>query len=222
MITHYKKSNPKNFITILSVVGMVGIFGTQNLSAKGEDDVSRSKSPKAKNIKAEKMFGNIKTSKGDIKIELFSRYAPITVANFVGLAEGTKDHLDMKEKKTVKKPFYNGLTFHRVIPSFMIQTGCPLGNGTGGTGSKIQDEFNPSLKHNKAGVVSMANAGPNTGESQFFITLNATPHLDGKHSIFGQVVSGMDVVREISTVERNMHNDKPITPVTIESITIEK
>lgn len=216
MIAHYETYKTSKF-AVLCMIAVFGFFGSTDSFANTKNSVAVKKPAKEK-----KMFANIKTSKGDIKIELYPRYAPNTVNNFAGLVEGTKDYFDVKEKKVVKKPFYNGLTFHRVIPSFMIQTGCPLGNGTGGSGAKIKDEFNPSLKHNKPGVVSMANAGPNTGESQFFITLNATPHLDGKHSIFGQVISGMDVVEKISTVERNMHNDKPIKLITIESITIER
>ena len=164
----------------------------------------------------------IKTTKGDIKIKLFPDYAPKTVENFINLAEGKKEVLDHKTKALIKKPFYNGLIFHRVIPGFMIQTGCPKGNGTGGSGSTIPDEFNSILKHNKPGVVSMANAGPNTTQSQFFITIDATPHLDGKHSIFGQVVSGIDVVKKISKVERNMANDKPVQPISIKSVTIQR
>ena len=217
MKDHYNKLNFITKFLILSMVTVVGFCGSQDLFANTKKSGTSKRSTKEK-----KMFAIMKTSEGEIKFELYEKYAPKTVANFVGLAEGTKEYFDIKEKNVVKKPFYDGLTFHRVIPSFMIQAGCPLGNGTGGSGTKIQDEFNPSLKHNKPGVVSMANAGPNTGESQFFITLNATPHLDGKHSVFGQVVSGMEVVRKISAVERDMRNDKPVKSVTIKSVTIER
>lgn len=123
----------------------------------------------------------LETAKGTIKFELKESEAPITTRNFITLAE---------------KGFYNGLTFHRVIRKFMIQGGCPKGNGTGGPGYTIKDEFHPELKHTK-GAVSMANAGPNTGGSQFFITEEPQPHLDGHHSVFGQVTEGQDVVEKI-------------------------
>jgi cyclophilin family peptidyl-prolyl cis-trans isomerase len=141
------------------------------------------------------------TSMGDIQIELFADRAPKTVQNFLGL---------------VKKGFYNGLAFHRVIPGFMIQGGCPVGDGTGGPGYEIPDEFHPTLRHTGPGILSMANAGPGTGGSQFFITLAATPWLDNHHSIFGRVVSGQDVVDKIARVPRD-GNDRPRTSVTIVS-----
>ncbi|VVB52787.1 Cyclophilin type peptidyl-prolyl cis-trans isomerase/CLD [uncultured archaeon] len=123
----------------------------------------------------------LETTKGTIKFELYETEAPITTKNFIDLAQ---------------KGFYNGLTFHRVIRGFMIQGGCPKGDGTGGPGYTIRDEFHPKLKHTK-GAVSMANAGPNTGGSQFFITEAPQPHLDGKHSVFGQVREGQNVVESI-------------------------
>lgn len=144
------------------------------------------------------------TNMGDFKIELFKDKAPLTVGNFM---------------KLVEQGFYNGLIFHRVIPDFMIQTGCPQGTGFGGPGHTIQDEFDPSLKHEK-GVLSMANTGrPNTGGSQFFITVKPTPWLDGKHAIFGKVTEGIEVIDAISKVETD-RNDKPLKNVVINSITI--
>src|SRR5207302_9036034 len=128
------------------------------------------------------------TSQGNVVCRLFEKEAPQTVANFVGLAEGTKDFADPKSSQRTKHPFYDGLTFHRVIPDFMIQGGCPLGTGTGGPGYKFADEFHPSLRHSGPGRLSMANAGPNTNGSQFFITVAATPWLDKRHTIFGEVV----------------------------------
>ncbi len=145
------------------------------------------------------------TNMGSFKIELYKDKAPLTVGNFI---------------KLVDKGFYNGLIFHRVIPDFMIQTGCPHGTGYGGPGYTIQDEFHPDLKHDSKGIVSMANTGqPNTGGSQFFITVAPTPWLDGKHAIFGKVIEGMDVVEKISKVQTD-RNDKPLKDVVINSITI--
>jgi len=134
------------------------------------------------------------TNRGDITLNLFPNHAPETVANFVGLAKGEKSY-DAGNGKT--GPFYDGLGFHRIIEGFMIQGGCPLGTGTGGPGYQFKDEFSPNLKHNSAGILSMANAGPGTNGSQFFITHGPTPHLDGKHSVFGKVTSGQDVVNAI-------------------------
>src|SRR5579862_6839103 len=145
----------------------------------------------------------LSTSMGDIKIEVFQDKAPKTAANFL---------------KLVKDGYYNGLTFHRVIPGFMIQGGCPKGDGTGGPGYEIPDEFHPLLRHTGPGVLSMANAGPNTGGSQFFITLAATPWLDNKHAIFGQVVGGQSVVDAIAAVPRG-RADRPTTPVVIKRAT---
>lgn len=170
---------------------------------------------------AEKMHAIFETSMGNITIELFDREAPKTVANFVGLAEGTKEWKDNKSGKMVKKPLYDGTIFHRVIPNFMIQGGDPAGNGTGGPGFNFGDEFSMKLRHDKPGRLSMANRGPNTNGSQFFITDAATPWLDGKHAIFGQVVEGMDLVKKIINVERNRH-DKPLKDVVLKKVTIKR
>lgn len=141
------------------------------------------------------MYASFKTAKGEILCKLEFEKTPLTVANFVGLAEGTKDLGGGARAKGDK--FYNGLKFHRVIADFMIQGGCPLGTGTGGPGYTFPDEIDPSLKHSGPGILSMANAGPNTNGSQFFITLGPQPHLDGKHTVFGAVTEGKDVVLAI-------------------------
>lgn len=146
------------------------------------------------------------TSKGNFKVELNADKAPQTVKNFTDLS---------------KKGFYDGLIFHRVIDGFMIQGGDPKGNGTGGPGYKIPDEFNKALRHNVAGILSMANAGPNTGGSQFFITLAATPWLDDKHAVFGKVVEGLDVVQAIGKVKTGAQ-DRPVEDVVIKKITIQE
>jgi peptidyl-prolyl cis-trans isomerase A (cyclophilin A) len=161
------------------------------------------------------------TSEGNFKVRLFDGEVPNTVENFVGLAEGTKEFTDPKTGQKTKRPFFNGLNFHRVIEGFMIQGGCPLGTGTGGPGYKFGDEFSPKLRHTKAGLLSMANAGPNTNGSQFFITLAPTPWLDNKHSIFGEVVEGMDVVSKIGSTATGS-GDRPVKPITITDVKIER
>ena len=146
----------------------------------------------------------IETTKGNIHADLYSKEVPKTVENFLALT---------------RKGFYEGIIFHRVLPNFMIQTGDPTGTGTGGPGYTFKDEFSPNLRHDKQGTLSMANSGPNTNGSQFFITEVPTPWLDNKHSVFGQVTEGMEVVRAIASAERD-GQDKPLEPISIEKITI--
>ncbi len=167
------------------------------------------------------VYAVLETSMGRMVCRLFADKAPRTVENFIELAEGRKEWTDPNTNEYVKRPFYNGLAFHRVIPDFMIQGGCPLGNGTGGPGYEFEDEFAKDLKHDTPGVLSMANAGPDTNGSQFFVTVAATPWLDNKHSVFGKVVEGLDVAVKISQVARD-RNDKPRTPVVLEKVTIER
>ena len=166
-------------------------------------------------------YAIFETSHGNIVIKLLEKEAPKTVENFVGLAEGTKEFTNENTGKKEKRPFYDGLIFHRVIPDFMIQGGCPQGSGMGGPGYKFADEFHPSLKHAKPGKLSMANSGPNTNGSQFFITVAATPWLDNRHTIFGEVMEGQDVANKISTLPRD-RSDRPNTPVTINHVKIER
>ena len=167
------------------------------------------------------MFAKFSTSEGDFKVRLYDDKAPKTVENFVGLAEGTKEWTDPATRQKVKKPFYNGLIFHRVIEGFMLQGGCPMGSGVGGPGYQFADEFGAGLKHDRPGLLSMANAGPNTNGSQFFVTLVPTPWLDNKHAIFGEVVDGMDVVQKIGKMQTG-RNDRPVKDVVINSVQIER
>jgi len=179
------------------------------------------KDKKETKAKGKKMFATFETTMGNIKVQLFPDKAPKTVENFVGLAKGTKEWTDPNTGKKEKKPLYDGTVFHRVIKQFMIQGGDPLGKGTGGPGYQFADEFDSSLHHDKPGKLSMANAGPNTNGSQFFITVAATPWLDGKHTIFGEVVEGMDVATKISEVKTGP-GDKPLEPIKIKHIKIEE
>ncbi|MFB6096882.1 MAG: peptidylprolyl isomerase [Haloferacaceae archaeon] len=174
----------------------------------------------------------IHTNRGDIVIELFADRAPRTVENFVGLAthDPAADADPAPETNTWADPesgeirgdgLYNGVEFHRVIDDFMIQTGDPTGTGRGGPGYQFEDEFDPELRHDDAGIVSMANSGPDTNGSQFFITLAATPHLDDRHAVFGKVVEGMDVVEEIGSLPTD-RQDRPEDEAVIESVEIEE
>lgn len=224
------------FLFMLTNCSMLGMKGcsknteTQppaetNVTADNNTNENETKTETLPNQENKKMFAIFNTNKGKIKAELFPNMAPKTVENFVGLAEGTKEFTDPKTGEKAKRPFYDGLTFHRVIPNFMVQAGCPLGTGTGGPGYKFNDEFHPELKHDKKGVLSMANAGPNTNGSQFFITVAPTPHLDQNrsrgqgYSIFGQVVEGQDIADSISKVATDAY-DKPNEAVIIEKVEI--
>jgi peptidyl-prolyl cis-trans isomerase A (cyclophilin A) len=160
---------------------------------------------------ANEIYAAFDTTEGKFKIKLFADRVPKTVANFVALVEGAK----------TGKPFYDGTVFHRVSPDFMIQGGDPEGTGRGGPGYQFADEFHPDLKHTKKGILSMANAGPNTNGSQFFITVAATPWLDNKHSVFGEVSEGYLVVEKISKVARNAQ-DRPLKEVKVNSVKIER
>lgn len=199
----------KKYLTAL--IAMVTLLVLMTAGCAGSNAASPNKAettPKqtqAEGTNKKNSVALFETSKGNFRIELFEDKVPLTTKNFITLAD---------------KGFYNGLIFHRVIENFMIQGGDPKGNGTGGPGYTIPDEFHRDLKHNE-GVISMANAGPNTGGSQFFITLKATPWLDNKHAVFGKVIEGMEVVHAIGKVKTGAQ-DKPVEDVVIKKITIEQ
>ncbi|GMB00255.1 peptidylprolyl isomerase [Pelosinus sp. IPA-1] len=187
------------FVQVFLVAGCSG--NTGNSSSQPVPESAPKQTATKKNSVAK-----FETSKGNFTVELFEDKAPVTTKNFIDL---------------VNKKFYDGLIFHRVIDGFMIQGGDPKGTGTGGPGYTIKDEFHPDLKHDSAGILSMANAGPNTGGSQFFITLAPTPWLDNKHAVFGKVITGLDVVQGIGKVKTGSM-DKPVEDVVIKKITIEQ
>ena len=165
------------------------------------------------------LTATLHTSEGDVEIELYPEKVPATVENFVGLATGEREWTHPETGETVDGPLYDNVLFHRVIEGFMIQTGDPTGTGRGGPGYEFDDEFHDDLRHDGPGIVSMANSGPDTNGSQFFITLDAQPHLDDRHAVFGEVIDGMDVVREIGNAETG-RNDKPKTDLYLENVEI--
>jgi peptidyl-prolyl cis-trans isomerase A (cyclophilin A) len=166
------------------------------------------------------LTAKLRTNRGTVNVRLFPDHAPKTVRNFVDLAEGTREWTDPRTGKPSDAKLYDGTIFHRVIPNFMIQGGDPLGTGTGGPGYKFADEFHPDLSFNRPYLLAMANAGPGTNGSQFFITTVPTPHLNGRHTIFGEVIEGSDVVDQISKVATG-RNDRPVDDVVIESVEID-
>jgi peptidyl-prolyl cis-trans isomerase A (cyclophilin A) len=171
---------------------------------------------------AEELYATLQTSKGEIRIRLFPNHAPKTVENFVGLADGSQVWTDPETRAKVEdRPLYPGTIFHRVIPGFMIQGGDPLGSGRGGPGYQFKDEFHPELVFDRPYLLAMANAGPGTNGSQFFITVGKTPHLNRKHTIFGEVVSGQDVVDAIANAPTD-RSDRPNDDIVIESIAVER
>src|SRR5262245_56389687 len=169
----------------------------------------------------ETLTATMTTTQGTVTIRLFPDHAPKTVRNFVELAEGGREWVDPQTGATTKEKLYDGTIFHRVITGFMIQGGDPLGNGTGGPGYKFADEFHPDLRFDKPYLLAMANSGPGTNGSQFFITTGPTAWLNGKHTIFGEVISGADVVENISRVQTRP-GDRPVTDVVLQSVTIQR
>lgn len=170
---------------------------------------------------AEDLTATIRTTMGTIVLRLFPDQAPNTVRNFVGLAEGTVEWTDPRTGKRAAGSLYNGTIFHRVIEGFMLQGGDPLGNGRGGPGYEFEDEFHPDLSFDRPYLLAMANSGPATNGSQFFITVVPTPHLNNRHTIFGEVVQGSEVVDAIARTETD-HNDRPVKDVVLESVTIDR
>jgi peptidyl-prolyl cis-trans isomerase A (cyclophilin A) len=167
------------------------------------------------------LTAKLQTSRGTVRVRLFPSHAPKTVRNFVDLAEGTREWTDPRTSRSAQARLYDGTIFHRVIPRFMIQGGDPLGTGTGGPGYEFADEIHPDLQFDRPYLLAMANAGPGTNGSQFFITVVPTPHLNGRHTIFGEVIAGSDVVDEISKV-RTGRGDRPVQDVVLESVEIER
>jgi peptidyl-prolyl cis-trans isomerase A (cyclophilin A) len=167
------------------------------------------------------LTATLQTSEGPVVIRLFPDHAPKTVQNFVDLAEGSREWTDPRTRQATNARLYDGTIFHRVIPRFMIQGGDPLGTGTGGPGYRFADEIHPDLRFDRPYLLAMANAGPGTNGSQFFITVVPTPHLNGKHTIFGEVVDGADVVDRISQTQTD-RNDRPVQDVVLESVAVEE
>ena len=169
----------------------------------------------------ETLTATLTTTQGTVTVRLFPDHAPKTVRNFVELAEGGREWTDPRTRARTKEKLYDGTIFHRVIAGFMIQGGDPLGTGVGGPGYKFNDEIHPDLRFNKPYLLAMANAGPGTNGSQFFITTVPTPWLDGKHTIFGEVISGADVVENISRLQTRP-GDRPVNDVVLQSVTIQR
>jgi peptidyl-prolyl cis-trans isomerase A (cyclophilin A) len=204
----------KYFVTVAMTAAV--LFTATGYAA---DSAKKTETPKKTEAPKKEMTATMNTSMGEIVLKLYPEKAPKTVENFVGLATGKKEWTDPKTGKKVKRPLYNGTIFHRVIPDFMIQGGDPLGNGTGGPGYQFADEFSPLDTFNQPYLLAMANAGPNTNGSQFFITVKPTPHLAQHHTIFGEVIKGKEVVDKIVNTPRDP-SDKPLKAVTIKSIAI--
>jgi len=206
---------------LTAVIGMC-LVATSLWAQAGQKKVPPPSRPVAPEIKLDQppgLYAVFQTTMGRIVCRLFPDKVPETVKNFVGLANGSKRWYDDKKKSWAQRRYYDGLTFHRVIPNFMIQGGDQLGTGMGNIGYTFKDEFSPDLRFDKPGRLAMANAGPNTNGAQFFITVAPTPHLNDHHTIFGEVVEGQDVADRISQVPRNAE-DKPNTPVVMTKVTV--
>ena len=203
-------------VAIVHELGLLAIFGFIFFSACDSGDA---KNKKGAIMPEKKTYAIFETSLGDIEVLLYPDKAPKTVENFIGLAGGTKEWADPRNLEKVKRPLYNGTLFHRVIPNFMIQGGDPKGNGTGGPGYRFEDEFVKELTFSRPGILAMANSGPNTNGSQFFITEVPTTHLDGRHTIFGEVTKGLEIVKAITRVPRDSR-DRPLEDVILKKVKI--
>lgn len=204
----------KIIIIYLSAFFIFSVAQAEDKVAKPAEKVAKAEAKKARSATFE-------TNMGKFDVEFYPDEAPETVENFAALAEGKKEFTDPKTDKKVKRKFYDGLIFHRIIDGFMIQGGCPLGNGRGNPGYSFKDEFSPIRRHDDAGILSMANAGPGTNGSQFFITVAPQPRLNDKHTVFGKVTKGLDVVMKISKVETGSE-DRPVKDVVIKHIKIKR
>src|SRR6266540_1228137 len=197
-----------------------GVWTTDRARCAGPVGWVASRSDRQRSQHVTDTYATLVTTRGEIRVQLFEDTAPTTVTNFVGLATGSRVWKDPKTGAEQQRPLYDGTRFHRVIPQFMIQGGDPLGSGTGGPGYSFEDEVAGPHRFDRPGRLAMANAGPNTNGSQFFITQAPTPWLDGKHTIFGQVVSGMDVVDAIAATERD-GRDRPLQEQRLERVLVE-
>ena len=207
---------------LIPVILMILLMATacSNTNADAKSDAKDKKVAAATKAKLSKNISAVfETSLGNIEIKLFAEKAPKTVANFVELARGEKEWVDPKNLKKVKRPLYDGTIFHRVIPKFMVQGGDPKGNGTGGPGYRFEDEFHPSLKFDRPYLLAMANSGPNTNGSQFFITEVPTPHLTNRHTIFGEVTKGSELIAKMARVPRD-GRDRPKEPIILKKVRI--
>ena len=204
----------------LAAVGVAGSVAGCTADEHTESPNDQGESSDTQTESSADLTAILHTTMGDITVDLHAERAPQTVKNFIGLATGGREWTDPETGESVDgEPFYQDVPFHRVIEGFMIQTGDRTGTGRGGPGYQFDDEFHEELRHDRAGVVSMANSGPNTNGSQFFITLAPTPHLDDVHSVFGQVTEGMDVVEAIGSVETE--ETRPVDPLTLEAVSVE-
>jgi peptidyl-prolyl cis-trans isomerase A (cyclophilin A) len=218
-----KMRNSRRLFVVGICLAVTSLACSEGEKTKTAEKVEKAKMPeKGEEAKMpEKIHAVFETSKGRITCVLYPEKAPKTVENFVGLAKGTKEWIDPRTKQKVKVPLYDGTIFHRVIPKFMIQGGDPLGLGIGGPGYRFEDEIVKDLVFDRPGKLAMANSGPNTNGSQFFITVVPTPWLNGRHTIFGQVTEGQDVVEAITQVERDKR-DKPLEPVVLKKLVIKE
>ena len=205
---------------LIAVLVLIAVAGAQTATKKSS---TKKKAAPTTSAAAAGPVAVFDTTAGTMRCTLFPKQAPKTVDNFIGLAQGTKQWKDPLHGNPMTRPLYNGTIFHRVIPNFMVQGGDPLGNGEGGPGYSFEDEFSPSLKFDRPGRLAMANSGPNTNGSQFFITEVPTPWLDGKHTIFGQCdAPTVAMVKKMARMARDPSNDRPFDPVKINQITIEQ